>query len=307
MRSIFRPSKDEQDHRATRGSRTRGQAAVSGLTVGFAAGLLPTLAAPVVQAAPPCKEYLALGIPGSNQGFDNAAEWKAAGYALGDSAYGEQVADVLTALTSELPSTLSLPVFYPAAGVDGIDPAAAKLTYNLSAYKMSKDEGYAVAYRLLEDWARSCPSAKFFLVGYSQGAHIAADLAQTVFHQGSPLDRDRIAGVVLIADPAYNGASPGATEFIFTDDTLSKDPDHWQIHGSLGTRAEFDTGDPVISICIYGDPICDNNSVGAGGFNARVAADKAWMHTELYTGHAYADSAGLAEWLGKTIADRTRN
>ncbi|QRI79227.1 MULTISPECIES: cutinase family protein [Rhodococcus] len=283
------------------------QAAVGGLTVGLAAGLLPTLAAPAAQAAPPCKEYLALGIPGSNQGFDNAAEWKAAGYVLGDSAYGEQVADVLSALKSELPSMLSLPVFYPADGVDGIDPAAAKLTYNVSAYKISKDEGYAAAYRLLEDWARSCPSAKFFLVGYSQGAHIAADLAQTVFHQGSPLGRDRIAGVALIADPAYNGTSPGATEFVFTDDTLAKDPDHWQIHGSLGTRTEFDNSDPVLSICIYGDPICDNNSVGAGGYNAQAAADKAWMHTELYTDHTYADSTGLAEWLGKTIADRARN
>lgn len=305
MHNTSGPSRDEQDNRATRGSRLPVKAAVCGLAVGIAAGLVPTLAAPTVQAAPKCPPYIAIGIPGSNQG----AEHYVPGTETADATFGEQVADVHASLESSIGEEQlgATAVGYPAIGVDWLGPAFAKLSYDSSIYKESKDAGYAEAYRLLSKKAQECPpSTKFFLIGYSQGAHIAGDLAQTVFDGGGPVDRSRIAGVALIADPAYNGASPGATEFIFDNEQIGKDPDHWQIHGSLGTRKAFEETDPVISICIYGDPICDNNSVGAGGLNAKAAADKAWMHTELYTDHAYAGAAGLSTWLGTAIADKAK-
>ncbi|UVT27723.1 cutinase family protein (plasmid) [Rhodococcus pyridinivorans] len=305
MFDTSRKSRQSQDARRTWVCQIRMKAVATVFAVGAAFGLVSAVEAPLAYAESSCPDYLAVGVPGSNQGFDDMATWKAAGFPFDETLYGEQVYEVLTTLKSELPagSVSALPVLYPAQGVDGIDPAAAKLAYNFSVYKMSKDKGYAAAYALLDRQAKRCSSTKFFLVGYSQGAHIAADLAQTVFHEGSPVDRTRIAGVALLADPGYNGSSPRATEFIYTDDKLAKDPDHWRIHGALGARAEFDKADPVISICIYGDPICDNNSVGAGGLNAKAAADKAWMHG-LYTGHNYGDSKSLAQWLGQEIAGR---
>lgn len=280
-------------------------------------GVLTISAAPLVASTAPahaepanCSPFIAIGIPGSEQSVDHAAVQPDRTEGLygtdGESLYGKEVNSVLDEMTAQLGDALtSVHISYPAE----LDPITAKINYNASEYKASKDAGYNAAYQELKNLSTLCRTSKFFLLGYSQGAHIAGDLAQTVFNKdkGAPVDPSRISGVVLIADPAYNSTSPGTHEFVYTDDQVWSDSDHWTIHGALGTRGAFEQTDPVVSVCIYGDPVCDANSVGAGGYNGINANAKKWMHTELYTDHAYADSPGIAEWLGKTIADRARN
>ncbi|PBI95373.1 Cutinase [Rhodococcus erythropolis] len=266
-----------------------------GVVVG---GLVVT--APVASANS-CSPLIAIGAPGTNQGAQHGG-----GAAGMDSILGEQVTASVGAFVEQEPWARLHGVSYPATGVDGVGAAIAKLAYNASVYKKSKDTGYSVAYAAIQTYAAECPGSRFVLFGYSQGAHIMGDIAQSAFGGNGPVARSRIAGVVLIADPAYNGGSPGSVEFIYDKKILSRDDDHWEIGGALGIRAPFGKDDPVISICIYGDPICDGASVGMGGLNAKSASDKAWMHTTLYTGNPFGGNDSLAAWAGIAIAGRAK-
>ena len=257
-------------------------------------------AAPAASAST-CTSLIGIGAPGTNQGAQHNE-----GKTDIDSLVGTQVANAMSAFSAKESSANLHAIGYPAVGVDGTDAAIAKLAYNASVYKKSKDTGYSTAYNSIKDFAAKCPNSRFVLFGYSQGAHVMGDIAQSAFHGNGPVGRSRVAGVVLIADPAYNGISPGTAEFIYDKKMLSRDDDHWKIGGALGTRAAFDKNDPVISICIYGDPICDGASVGMGGLNAKNASDKAWMHTSLYTNNSYADKDSLSTWAGDAIAGKAK-
>lgn len=269
-----------------------------------------TVAHDAVAEGSECKDVYVVAVPGTNQGAPHSN-----GRTDAVAAFGEEVATVVKTLTEGL-SDKSLKiggVNYPALGVDGLQPATAKLAYDISTYKASKDKGYSHAYSTVQRWGSNCSQTQFVLAGFSQGAHIAGDLAQSILHGHGPVDRERLAAAVLIGDPAYNSTSPNANEFRYDgpktegDDrdqrTLVTDPDHWKIRGSLGERAAFDAKDPVISVCVYGDPICDATSVGWNGYNAGTASEKAWMHG-LYTHVKYTGSQDLATWAGREAASK---
>ncbi|MFC9659431.1 cutinase family protein [Nocardia sp. NPDC127606] len=211
--------------------------------------------------------------------------------------FGAEVATAITAFTDTLggPALLA-PINYPATGVKWGSAVVAKVAYDASAYKLSKDTGYSRAYDELKKRAAACSSAKFTLVGYSQGAHIMGDLAQSVFHGNGPVDRTRIGAVILIADPAYNGSSPRTTEAIFDKDKLTQDQDHWKIGGSLGQRAAFAKTDPVVSICVYGDPVCDGQDLSGQDGKFKPATNQ-WMHA-LYRNHVFESKKDIATWVG---------
>lgn len=290
-------------------SKATAGAAIAGVVASL--GLVAGSGAAVAQDS--CAGTVALGIPGTNQGKAHNPDGKDAAALL-----GEQVAATMKVLDTEILDLRSVALNYMAEGVGGLvgeDAAIAKIAYDASVYKVSKGSGYNAAYDFVATTASQCPSAKFVLVGYSQGAHIAGDLTQAILHGNGPVGKGRLAVSVLLADPGYNGASPNANEFRYdgprpdetnfdhNSDVLVTDPDHWKISGSLGTRAAFDSSDPVISVCVYGDPVCDGGSVG---LNAPAASAKSWMHTALYTKVGYGQDANLATWAGKEAADKVR-
>ncbi|MFT4201730.1 cutinase family protein [Gordonia sp. (in: high G+C Gram-positive bacteria)] len=68
-------------------------------------------------------------------------------------------------------------------------------------YGASKAQGVNNARGLALQMVRRCPGTRVALVGYSQGADAAGDLASEVGTGLSPLRPGNIAGVVLLADP----------------------------------------------------------------------------------------------------------
>jgi hypothetical protein len=82
---------------------------------------------------------------------------------------------------------------YPAIIIGG---ASGGLGYNFS-----RRTGVDNATKLIEDQSTKCPDTRFLLTGYSQGAHVAGDLAALIGAQQSPVKPDKILGVALLSDP----------------------------------------------------------------------------------------------------------
>ncbi len=68
------------------------------------------------------------------------------------------------------------------------------------SYNDSRDEGKRAAVRAITDINERCPLTSFVLVGFSQGAVIAGDIASDIGNGRGPIDQDLVLGVALIAD-----------------------------------------------------------------------------------------------------------
>lgn len=68
------------------------------------------------------------------------------------------------------------------------------------SYNDSRAEGTGVAVRAMTEMNNRCPLTSYVLVGFSQGAVIAGDLASDIGNGRGPVDEDLVLGVTLIAD-----------------------------------------------------------------------------------------------------------
>ena len=68
------------------------------------------------------------------------------------------------------------------------------------SYNDSRKEGMDATVRAVTDINARCPLTSFVIVGFSQGAIIAGDLASDIGNGRGPIDQDLVLGVTLIAD-----------------------------------------------------------------------------------------------------------
>lgn len=68
------------------------------------------------------------------------------------------------------------------------------------SYNDSRAEGTAAAVRAMTEMNERCPLTSYLIVGFSQGAVIAGDLASDIGNGRGPVDEDLVLGVTLIAD-----------------------------------------------------------------------------------------------------------
>ena len=68
------------------------------------------------------------------------------------------------------------------------------------SYDQSRTEGTRAAVKAMTDMNAKCPLTSYVLVGFSQGAVIAGDLASNIGNGQGPVDDDLVLGVTLIAD-----------------------------------------------------------------------------------------------------------
>jgi hypothetical protein len=68
------------------------------------------------------------------------------------------------------------------------------------SYNDSRAEGTQAAVRAITDMNNRCPLTSYVLVGFSQGAVIAGDIASDIGNGRGPVDEDLVLGVTLIAD-----------------------------------------------------------------------------------------------------------
>ena len=67
-------------------------------------------------------------------------------------------------------------------------------------YDVSRRQGTDVTRRAIADIASRCPLTSYVIVGFSQGAVIAGDIASDIGNGRGPVDPDWVLGVTLIAD-----------------------------------------------------------------------------------------------------------
>ena len=68
------------------------------------------------------------------------------------------------------------------------------------SYNDSRSEGTKAAVQAITEMNDRCPLTSYVLVGFSQGAVIAGDLASDIGNGRGPVDEDLVLGVTLIAD-----------------------------------------------------------------------------------------------------------
>ncbi len=68
------------------------------------------------------------------------------------------------------------------------------------SYNDSRAEGTRAAVQAMTDMNNRCPLTSYVLIGFSQGAVIAGDIASDVGNGRGPVDQDLVLGVMLIAD-----------------------------------------------------------------------------------------------------------
>lgn len=132
------------------------------------------------------------------------------------------------------------------------------------SYNNSRTEGTQRAYDVLAQRYANCPLTTYVMVGFSQGAVIAGDLASQIAAGRGPIPADQVLGVTLIADgrrvsgpgpgqPIQIGADPGgvgaevALAGIDVPGITMTGPRSGGF-GSLATK--------TYSICAPGDIIC---------------------------------------------------
>ncbi|CAM3843810.1 cutinase family protein [Smaragdicoccus niigatensis] len=129
------------------------------------------------------------------------------------------------------------------------------------SYNKSRSEGTARAVDMMSKRSHECPLTNYVLMGFSQGAVIAGDIAAKIGAGDGPIDPDRVLGVALIADgrrvpgqanavgadPAGVGAEVSLNGLRVPGITMTGPRD-----GGFGKIA-----DRVYSVCNPSDGICN--------------------------------------------------
>ncbi|MDV8070851.1 cutinase family protein [Rhodococcus sp. IEGM 1366] len=125
-------------------------------------------------------------------------------------------------------------------------PYMARAFDNGHTYADSKADALAKSKQILSKVENACPKTKFTIIGYSQGADAAGDLASEIGNGKGPVDASRVLAVGLLADPGA-GTKGSATVGPRTSGHGIADP-RPQGMGTLSGR--------VASICDPGDLYC---------------------------------------------------
>lgn len=126
---------------------------------------------------PGCTEYMAYLVPGTTETHPDADPSKPAGL----------LAKVGTKLEQEFGRKIT--VVYVPYSASAFDKGM--------TYEASKNSGVAATAELMA----KCPNSKIVLSGYSQGAHVAGDVAWHIGHGNGPVPAAAVRGVTLLADP----------------------------------------------------------------------------------------------------------
>lgn len=139
-----------------------------------------------------------------------------------------------------------------------------------ATYDESRAQGTAIAESMMRDRAAECPLTNYVLMGFSQGAVIAGDIASAIGTgaANAPVSANRILGVGLIADGRRDTTAPGSAAQNLgvpagkgAEVLLGGLKDVPLMPGTTMTGARpggFGAlADKTVQICAAGDLICD--------------------------------------------------
>jgi len=172
--------------------------------------------------------------------------------------------------------------------------------YNPTPYPASEQDGVRVASAAIGATAQRCPAALFGLVGFSQGAASAGDLATSIGQGNGVIPPDKLIGVGLVSDPNRNPA---------TEKLIGPPVGGAGILGPRPTNFGAD-GDRIITFCASGDLICATppNAVNLANLPATLALVQQYQTSGVHSSYgSYQVERGqsatqwLADWLGDKI------
>lgn len=160
-------------------------------------------------------------------------------YALGIQGTGESSPDAAPTTDTGMLSTVFRPMMAKAPDTGLVDRAyvpyesgfGGATAGGAAPYSESVAGGLARLRGMAETVAEACPSSRFAVVGYSQGAHVASMFAQEIGQGRGVLPAEKVAAVALFGDPTRN---PGAPLFPGAPGKATPDP----APGTAGDRLE---------------------------------------------------------------------
>lgn len=159
--------------------KTLAAVGASAATVlGLVLGTTVSIGAGAAQAAPACPNLQVVAIPGTWETTTDPGESRGPG--------------LLSAVTNRLPSSV---------GVDYVTYVATAFPWETEVYGASKRQAVDNARGIIADVAGRCGNTNFALIGYSQGADAAGDLAAEIGTGLGVVPANRIAAVGLLSDP----------------------------------------------------------------------------------------------------------
>ena len=254
--------------------RSRTCRPVALLAAAAVTGSASLLTAPAIANSAPtsCAATFNLFIPGTWETSENADSSVPVGML-------KPVADALKAEHGRQAEVYTLP--YMARAFD-----------NGHTYADSKADAVTKAETVLEKVGDSCPRTKFTIIGYSQGADAAGDVAANIGNDKGPVDASRVLAVGLLADPG-TGTKGSAVVGPRTSGQGIADP-RPQGMGTLSGR--------VATICDPGDQYCSIEKGASpllGSLGSILSKSPSGATTDATTG----GNSQLADALTSNFAD----
>ncbi|TDZ41462.1 Acetylxylan esterase 2 [Colletotrichum trifolii] len=141
--------------------------------------------------------------------------------------------------------------------IPGSDMVSVDYPAQLNPYQPSQRAGVTAMTKLVQDYATQCPQSKMVLMGYSQGAHVTADVLCGTSEPNFPATQpvaadiaDKIAAVVLMGDPSHVPSQP-FNKGTATNNGVFPRGDSAAC-GALASR--------MASFCDSGDTFCDSGN-----------------------------------------------
>lgn len=170
---------------------------------------------------------------------------------------------------------------------------------NPTAYPESEASGVKATRDLIQSIATKCPSTKFALTGYSQGAAVAGDVATQIGNGEGPVDADKVVAVALISDPNRN---PDTEKLVGAPVEGA---------GLAGPRAKDfgKVGDRVVTFCAPGDLICATPAAAKTLSNipAALAQVGTYMTSQVhssYAGYQVEDGKSATAWTASWLQEK---
>lgn len=212
-----------------------------------------------------CKTWTFIGIPGSNQGRAHSS-------GTSDTAlYGKEVAQAKQQFVARKGSSKvkTYAINYPA-----------KIGFVGTGYNNSVNKGVTETKRIMTNEAKACPSTKFVISGYSQGAHVG-----TLVLGNPSITYTKIKRAAFMGNPLFKDGSVNSVEVAAGTVTRS---------GIFNAGRNWQTrwNGKVRDVCINQDLVCEGYSTTSTTAHGQYTSKK-------YPGSTRAIASYLGySWLG---------
>ncbi|WP_127781685.1 cutinase family protein [Rhodococcus sp. X156] len=170
---------------------------------------------------------------------------------------------------------------------------------NPTPYLASEQDGVRAARAAIAETTKRCATTKFALVGFSQGAAVAGDLAAEIGQGGAVIPPEKLIGVGLVSDPNRNGAADRLIGPAVAGAGL----------GGPRPKGFGAVGDRVVTFCAPGDLICATppSATNLANLPATLALVGQYMQSNVHSSYATYKVEGATsatQWLAGWLAAR---